>query len=471
MRALALTLFWAWSLAQVLPPEKYGLVFQEAEGAWVYQAPGVRYVYLPGVGWVEPDRPDLPPPGVEGLEVGLLEALGYFRVPRAGVRLGGRPGARRVVLDLLEPHPGPARTGEGPILLPYLAPGALALEEEGFRVRLLPEGTELTPLRPHRHRLFPLLDPLRLVLDLYEERAEALAPGVVYRETVLFTPEALRVYLVEARGGRLLPVGKPGQRALGRDLAPGALALLNGGYFDPRTATPIGLWVREGVTLSYPYGRYALLWNRWDFFLARPRYEALVRGPGGVLRVGLNLLPARYTAYTLGPAGRPGEEVALVVGGRVEGVVPAPAELPPGAWGLAFPEGSPPFPLEPGTPLSLYGRLDPPVDFGLEAGPLLVLEGRYALDPAQEGFRDPRPLQAQAPQAAVALFRDGRLWLLVSEAATPDRLARGLLAEGVWGALRMDGGGSAQLWVRGSLKGPNGQNPRPLMNGLALYPP
>lgn len=472
MRPLAffLLLFTA-ALAQVLPPERYGLTFQEQEGAWVYQGPGVRYVYLPGVGWVEPNRPDLPPPSVEGLEVGLLQALGYFQVPEAGVRLGGEPGARRLVLDLKAPYPGPVQKGQGPILLPYLAPGALALEAEGFRVRFLPQGTELVPSRPYRYRLFPLPDPPRLVLDLGLEVQTPLAPGVVYRETALFTPEPLKVYLVEAQRGRLLPVGRPGGRALGRDLAPGALALLNGGYFDGKTATPIGLWVQDGVTLSYPYGRAALLWNRWDFFIGWPRYEALVRGPMGAVRVGLNLLPARYTAYTVSPAGRPGEEVALVVRDRVERIAPAPLELPPGAWALAYPKGSPPFPLALGTPLSLYGRLDPPVDFGLEAGPLLVQEGRYALDPAREAFRDPRPLRALAPQAAVALFRDGRVWLLVSEATTPDRLARGLLEEGVWAALRMDAGGSAQLWVQGALKGPaQPGGPRPVVNGLALYP-
>ncbi len=98
-------------------------------------------------------------------------------------------------------------------------------------------------------------------------------------------------------------------------------------------------------------------------------------------------------------------------------------------------------------------------------------EGRYAFDPARENFKDPRPLQAVAPQAAVAWTREGRLWLLVSEPTTPGVLARGLLALGAWNALQMDGGGSAQLWVRGRLRSPYQGSPRPVVSALALYAP
>jgi len=347
------------------------------------------------------------------------------------------------------------------------------------RVRLLPGGTELSlsfPGKLLRYRLFPLKDPARLVLDLYALEAEVeepLAPGIRYRETWAFTPEPLRLYLVEAEKGRLVPVGKPGVRALPKDLAPHALAVLNGGYFDPKTATPIGLWVQDGVTVSYPSGRTALLWDGFSFFLGVPRFEAMVQGPSGErVRVGINTSRARYTAHTVpGPVGKPGEEVALVMGSRVQAILPAPQELPPGTWALTFPKGAPPFPLKPGDTLSLYGRLDPPFRYALEAGPLLVQEGQYAFDPSRENFRDLRPLQAITPQAAVAWTREGKLWLLVSEPTTPGVLARALLTLGAWNALRMDGGGSAQLWVKGRLRNPYQGSPRPVVSALALYAP
>ncbi|GGN06403.1 hypothetical protein GCM10007092_21630 [Thermus composti] len=485
MRRLALLLFLGLALGQtLLPVEQLGLTFREEGGAWVYEGGGRRLVYAPGVGWAEPLGAELPPPQEGLFPLEALKALGYFRVPEAGVRFGEKPKGLRVVLDLPVPYRAEPREERGKagafLYLPYLAPGLLkAPWPSGLkaRVRLLPEATELA-LRAEGgqlyYRLFPLEDPPRLVLDLYllaPEVEEVLAPGVRYREVYGFTPEPLRFYLVEAERGKLLPVGTPGKRALPKDLAPGALAVLNGGYFDPRTGTPIGLWVQDGVTVAYPYGRVALLWDGFSFFLGFPRFVAEVAGPDGSrARVGVNASRARYTAHTVpGPVGREGEEVALVEGDRVKAVLPAPAELPPGLWALSFPKGSPPFSLVVGDRLSLYGKLDPPFRYALEGGPLLVQEGRYAYEPAKENFKDPRPLQAVAPQAAVAWTREGRLWLIVSEPTTPGALARALLSLGAWNALRMDGGGSAQLWVKGVLRSPYTGTPRPVVSALALY--
>ncbi|UZX15946.1 phosphodiester glycosidase family protein [Thermus sp. PS18] len=489
MRLLALLLFFSCSLAQtLLPASTFGLSFREEAGAWIYEGEGVRFVYVPGVGWAEPLEPALPPPDGERMSLEALKALGYFRTPEAGVRHGTQGRALRLVLDLPGPEPAPKPPSEGQapgslsLLLPYLAPGMTQVPwPKGMeaRVRLLPGGTELTlsfPGKLLRYRLFPLKDPERLVLDLYVLEAEVeepLAPGVRYREIWAFTPEPLRLYLVEAERGTLIPVGRPGMRALPKDLAPNALAVLNGGYFDPKTATPIGLWVQDGVTVSYPSGRTALLWDSFSFFLGVPRFEATIQGPSGErVRVGINASRARYTAHTVpGPVGKEGEEVALVMGNRVQAILPAPQELPPGAWALTFPKGALPFPLKPGDTLSLYGRLDPPFRYALEAGPLLVQEGQYAFDPSRENFRDPRPLQAIAPQAAVAWTREGKLWLLVSEPTTPGVLARALLSLGAWNALRMDGGGSAQLWVKDKLRSPYQGSPRPVVSALALYAP
>ncbi|RTH20118.1 phosphodiester glycosidase family protein [Thermus scotoductus] len=489
MRLLALLLFLSCSLAQtLLPASTFGLSFREEASAWIYEGEGVRFVYVPGVGWAEPLDPRLPPPDGEKLPLEALKALGFFLVPEAGVRHGIQGRGFRLVLDLpageAAAHLPLEGQGQGSLLLsfPYLAPGMLQVPwPKGLeaRVRLLPKGTELflsLPGRLLRYRLFPLKEPDRLVLDLFVLEAEVeepVAAGVRYREIWAFTPEPLRLYLVEAEKGRLVPVGKPGVRALPKDLAPNALAVLNGGYFDPKTATPIGLWVQDGVTVSYPSGRMALLWDGFSFFLGVPRFEAMVQGPSGErVRVGINTSRARYTAHTVpGPVGMEGEEVALVMGNRVQAIFPAPQELPPGAWALAFPKEAPPFPLRPGDSLSLYGRLDPPFRYALEGGPLLVREGQYAFDPSQENFRDKRPLEAIAPQAAVAWTREGKLWLVVSEPTTPGVLARALLSLGAWNALRMDGGGSAQLWVKGRLRSPYNGSPRPVVSALALYAP
>jgi exopolysaccharide biosynthesis protein len=101
---------------------------------------------------------------------------------------------------------------------------------------------------------------------------------------------------------------------------------------------------------------------------------------------------------------------------------------------------------------------------------LLVDRGRLAFDPAADAF-DPGAIQLTKVtyQAAVAWTRQGGLWFLVSEKTTAKRLAEGLAAlPEVWGALRLDSGGSAQLWVKGELVYPS--RARKVVNGLALYP-
>ena len=266
--------------------------------------------------------------------------------------------------------------------------------------------------------------------------------------------------------------GRPGERRPLPELAPDALALLNGGYFDPPSGTPLGLWVADGVPIGYPIGRTALLWNDGELFAGIPRFQAFVVGPDGQAHpTGVNRWPARLTAYTLpGPAGRTGERVALVKNDRVVGLYDAPHPLPPGHWALAFPPDLEPWRrLRPGDPLKLYGRLEPPVRYALEAGPLLVQAGRLAYAPEAEGFRPGAPQVAKVTyQAAVAWKQDGTLWLVVSDPTTPRVLAQALLELGAWGAIRMDAGGSAQLYVRGRLVFP--EKARPVVNGLALYP-
>ncbi|HFB39209.1 MAG TPA: hypothetical protein ENJ76_02185, partial [Oceanithermus sp.] len=352
-------------------------------------------------------------------------------------------------------------------------------ELPGLAWRTGPEGTTLRYI-PAKGRLgflhaFALGNPPRLVVDLYAREPEwtrALAPGIRLRMRYARVPYPLKLVMVEADPGayRLVPVGEPGRRRKLPELAPRALALLNGGYFDPRTGTPVGLWVVDGVTRSYPYGRSALVWDGGRVDAVIPRFSAWVELSGRRIPVGLAATPARYTVYTApGEAGRPGEEVLVVEGNRVVARRAAPYRLAAGRWALAYPRGALPFAAVPlGAELRLRVRLSPPVRYALEAGPLLVARGRVAYRPERERFdRNALLLTKVTYQAAVAWTREGGLWLLVSEKTTPGVLARALAGLGAWGAIRMDSGGSAQLWAKGKLVYP--ERAREVVNGLALY--
>ena len=490
-RILALGVFLVLAFAQspvMIPAERFGLSVLRDSYAVVFKREGLELTYVEGIGWAPPIEPSLPPPSEDRLPVEVIRAAGLVQVPQAGVRYSGSSGRVRLVFDLPESLSVEKREASYPgrlsLELPYFLPDLEALKlppDLGLEFRYLPHGTQLTLQAPagrlYRYRQYGLEDPWRLVLDFYylqPEARESLSRGISYLEQWAWTPEPLRLYMIQAAPGswRMELVGQPGLRKGLDQMAPRALALLNGGYFDNRTATPIGLWIQDGVALNFPFGRSALLWGDGQIFGGFPKFGAWVETASGQrYPVGVNLWRARLPAHTaVGPVGRPGENVAVVERDRVIATLPAPAELKPGQWGLSFPATDPPI-ARTGETLKLRMSLEPPVQYALEAGPLLIQSGQNIFDPKREPFTDPRPLNATALQSAVAWTLEGGVWLVVSEPTTPVVLARALQSLGVWGAIRMDGGGSSQLYVRGALRSPLIESrPRPVVNGLALYP-
>lgn len=393
-------------------------------------------------------------------------------------RLTSEAGQLRLTLELppqsnITPSSG-IFPGVYTLELPFAAP-ELARLAWPAEITARYSGRQLTLEAPagrsYGYQLARQTAPDRLVLDLYyrPEKVEEVAPGFRLREWWAYTPQPLQLTVLEADPlvWELRPEGLPGQRQTVAQLAPTAVAALNGGYFDLATGTPVGLWVRQGQALHLPFGRTALLWENNTLLALKPQLKAIVRSARGSLNVGLNRNPARYTAYTLpGTAGRPGEWLAVVQNGVISEVQPAPFTLPQGLWGLAFPAGEN---YRVGDALMLETNLLPSFPNALEAGPLLVQSGRYAFDPQSEPFNDPRPLTATTQQAAVAWTQTGQLWLVATQPTTPATLARILLQRGAWGALRMDSGGSTQLAVQGQLRFSALQPPRAVVSALAVY--
>lgn len=492
-RLMALSIFLLVAYAQaLLLASKLGLSIVQENGAITFKKNGLEFTYVEGLGWTPPLEAGLPPPQGMLLPLEVIRAVGLIRAPEAGVRFSSDANRLRLVLDLpegsnpaslpsieLSPYPGRLQ-----LELPYFLPGLETLPPPagvGLEGQYAPQGTALSiqapPGRLYRYRSLQLRDPLRYVLDVYyltPERSEQIQPGFRYRELWAWTPEPLRMYWLEALPGRwrMEPVGRPGERKILPQMAPTALALLNGGYFDGRTGTPIGLWVRGGVALSFPFGRSTLFWQDDTVFAGRPQFAASVQlMDGRSIRVGVNLARARYTVHTLaGLVGRVGENVHIVQGDQIIATHPAPYELPEGLWALTFPVEEPI--ARTGETLKFVGNLEPPVNHALEAGPLLIQSGANVFDPGAEPFRDRAPVAATAAQSVVAWSQEGALYFIVTEPTRPEVLARVLHERGLWGAIRMDGGGSAQLWVRGQLRNPanNGSGIRPVVSGLALFP-
>jgi hypothetical protein len=81
-------------------------------------------------------------------------------------------------------------------------------------------------------------------------------------------------------------------------------------------------------------------------------------------------------------------------------------------------------------------------------GPRLVTDGFVTVDPAAEGFRDPKILVASAERSAVGITGDGRM-LFVATSGTIRELASVMRDLGARDAMAFDGGASTGIWYRG----------------------
>ena len=88
-------------------------------------------------------------------------------------------------------------------------------------------------------------------------------------------------------------------------------------------------------------------------------------------------------------------------------------------------------------------------DFAVSSGPTLIRQGRLALNPRAEGFRDPG-LFRRASRTGIATTRGGKLLLVtVNQPVSLRRFAEMMRALGAEDALNLDGGTSTALYARG----------------------
>ncbi len=88
-------------------------------------------------------------------------------------------------------------------------------------------------------------------------------------------------------------------------------------------------------------------------------------------------------------------------------------------------------------------------DFAVSSGPTLVRQGRLALNPRAEGFRDPG-LFRKASRTGIATTAQGKLLLVtVNQPVSLKRFAEMMTSLGAQDALNLDGGSSTALYARG----------------------
>src|SRR5579884_3756870 len=87
---------------------------------------------------------------------------------------------------------------------------------------------------------------------------------------------------------------------------------------------------------------------------------------------------------------------------------------------------------------------------GLSGGPQIqVTHGGVTVNPAAEGFRDPKILYLSAARSAVGITRDGTTLIMATSGGTIRQMADVMRGLGAYQAMAFDGGASAGLWMTG----------------------
>lgn len=471
-----------------------GVEVDVTDGAIVLRDGARELVYVDGFGWLadlDAPPPELRPDGAYGAPA-LLAALGRAapapalpapgRVPLEALRFAGEREVR-IVLDLpaldvarltgLERSGSVEVGGRVTLELPPLAvePGRhdsyrgidVAFADSADSTRLELSGGAFS------YRVFAVPAPTRLVIDLSVERAPVWTDTTtVLREGVHYSrlraegasgPTWVHVIEVAPGVGEWRVVGTPGEARTTDRWADGAFAAINGGYFDTGTRQAIGMLLVDGQLLSHPSrGRAVVAFGDGAPLIDRVQASYSVWLDG----VAVAVRGAPYVdeiSVVRGPgsagSGRSGvlivdEQSAQVLDNRI-----GPVRISAEQYALVYPAQLRPLALaEAGARVRYDWHIDPDAfssaRYALEAGPLLLKDGRNVLDPEREQFAvGQRILDGVTQQAAFGVRADGSSVLIAAESMIAADLIPLLQALGVRDALRLDSGGSTTLYANG----------------------
>lgn len=85
------------------------------------------------------------------------------------------------------------------------------------------------------------------------------------------------------------------------------------------------------------------------------------------------------------------------------------------------------------------------------AGPRLVKDSKIAVNPASEGFKDPKILNASGARSGIAIMADGSVMLATVSGATMKEWAAVMQKLGAKQAMNLDGGASSGLYASGKM--------------------
>lgn len=374
------------------------------------------------------------------------------------------------------------------------------------RARLIPDGEDaVLDLETHPKadvKVFALASPERIVIDVQVPPGAPPVPGpspkgIATLETGLGSKKLTLVSIDPARFTPQLSVAPWGGalRVLEHAQSTGAVVATNAGYFDPASNLPVDLALSEGGVRAYARGNRTTLGLRPGgvpiFGTPKVRLNLSFQIAEGTLEVPINAIrpepnPKWITSFVgdgFVPVGGEGF-VTLVISGHVsedgslqpivvdirDGLsVPDPGELTV-TYSSEMKPALDQIELGSSTNVTLQWS-DPTwmeVQHAIAAGPKLITNGQYVVNPQLEGFDPSKEIWRSTRQVGFGLDAQGRYVIALMEQGTPEEFAKALLRIGLREAMRFDSGSSASVYLAGGMIG--GKWGRTVPNALVFVP-
>ncbi len=343
------------------------------------------------------------------------------------------------------------------------------------RARLVPDGLNtVLELEISKHatvQLSSLSNPDRVVVDVVIPDAPTPTPGLA--PTGISYSLSNQLHLITLEAGKFKPFVVTaglggGKTALEYAEDAGAVVAVNGGYYDVTQSLSVDLVVSNNQILSYARGNRATLGLLTDDLFGT---RAVWGTPKVRLNLGLNgktwgVNTARaaphpqWLTYFVGdgfvPTGGLGFTTIVVQDGKIlelhdEGFTPALGQITFSLNPLAFPG----FTANLNDTLTISTTWSDPVFASaqniLAAGPKLVTNSLYAINASSEGFDTSKEIWRKTKQVAIGIDQQNNWVVAFLESGTPEEFARALVAAGLKEAMRLDSGGSAQVFLAGGM--------------------
>jgi hypothetical protein len=360
------------------------------------------------------------------------------------------------------------------------------------RARIVPDGlNSILELEISKHatvQLSSLSNPDRVVVDVVIPDAPSPIPGIAPSGINYLVANQLHLVTLEA--GKFKPqvvtagIGG-GKTALEYAEDANAVVAVNGGYYDVAQSLSVDLLVSNNQILSYARGNRATLGLLTDDLFGT---RAIWGTPKVRLNLGLNgktlgVNTARaaphpqWLTYFVGdgfvPTGSLGFMTMVVQDGKIlelhdESFIPTLGQITFSLNPLAFPG----FTANVNDFITISTTWSDPLFASaqdiLAAGPKLVTNSLYAVNPTLEGFDPTKEIWRKTKQVAIGLDQQNNWVVAFLESGTPEEFARALITAGLKEAMRLDSGGSAQVFLAGGML-PNSAS-RAVPNAIVFVP-